>query len=133
MMKPLRSSLCLLAASIFAATAAAQTTGRGTPPVPVTVGGDGIVDACSLGLIIGLDDPAVRTGPGTRFRAVDTRKNGQKVNVCGERGSWYAVVYHPSGEPENCGVSTPLPKRQIYRGPCRSGWIDSNTVDVLTD
>jgi hypothetical protein len=97
--------------------------------VPVVIG-----DACTVGRIIGLDPASVRSGPGrTGYREVDRRLNGQRVYVCGERDSWFAVIYHPAGRAADCGVSVPWPSRKPYGGPCRSGWIDRNLVDIDED
>jgi len=97
--------------------------------VPVVIG-----DACPVGRIIGLDPASVRSGPGRGgYQEVDRRLNGQRVHVCGERDSWFAVIYHPSGRAADCGVSAPGPSRKPYGGPCRSGWIDRNVVDIDED
>jgi hypothetical protein len=42
---------------------------------------------------------------------------------------WFAVVWHDiDGASRSCGVSTPLPARRDYQGPCESGWIPSALV-----
>jgi hypothetical protein len=39
---------------------------------------------------------------------------------------WFAIVWHEAeGASRSCGVSTPLPSRSDYSGPCNSGWIPS--------
>jgi hypothetical protein len=89
------------------------------PNVPVLAGGEADYDACgSQGVVRGLDPGgdgflAVRGGPSS--------KHGMIVNLCDQRGSWLGVVY--SHETMDCGVGTPWPRRQVYSGPCRSGWV----------
>ena len=103
--------------------------------VAVVVGGDETVDACALGKVIGLDPAFVRAGPAASkaYRETDRRTNGQFVYVCAEKGKWYGVVYHPSGEAKDCGVASPIARRRPYVGPCKSGWMEQNVVDVVAD
>jgi hypothetical protein len=123
MRKPLCSALCALA--LAPPLAAAERA------VPVIVGGHDGAACPSVGRIVGLDPAPVRSGPHrTGYREIDRRLNGQMVFVCGEQGLWFAVVYHPSGRAEDCGVSNPRPERRPYAGPCRSGWIEVNAVDL---
>ena len=99
--------------------------------VPVRISGRDGAACPSVGRIIGLDPASIRSGPHrTGYREIDRRLNGQKVRVCGERDSWFAVVYHPSGRAADCGVSRPWPGRRAYAGPCRWGWIDADAVDI---
>ncbi len=97
------------------------------PNVPVLAGGEAEFDACgSQGVVRGLDPKgdgflAVRSGPGSGHAMLDKIHNGDIVNLCDQRGSWLGVVY--SHETEDCGVGTPWPRRQVYSGPCRSGWV----------
>lgn len=116
----------------FAQAAVAQGT-----EVPVTVGGDGPdFDACGgLGRVVGLNPRgdnflAVRVGPSTRFTKVDEVYTDYALYLCETRGEWYGVVYHRSGKPADCGVSTPR-RRQPYSGPCRSGWVHGSYVEVI--
>jgi hypothetical protein len=103
--------------------------------VPVMVGGDADYDACgTLGVVTGLDPYgdnflSLRAGPGgggTEILRLDT---GAEVIICDERGSWYGVVYPPSGS--DCGVSSPIVQRAAYRGPCKSGWVAKRYVEVI--
>jgi hypothetical protein len=59
---------------------------------------------------------------GTRF-FVCTRSMDQK---------WLGIVVHESGALDpSCGVSTPLPRRRSYEGPCRAGWVSSASVRLI--
>ena len=105
--------------------------------VPVMVGGDAETDACSaVGQVKGLKAGgdgflAVRSGPGTTYRMVDKIGNGQLVYLCESSadGDWLAVVYALGDE--DCGVTSPLPSRQPYRGHCRAGWVKATWVEVV--
>lgn len=94
--------------------------------VPVMVGGEAELDACGgVGEVRGLNPRgdgflAVRAGPGGKFPMIDRLYNGNRVYFCDKRGDWIGIVY---GDPkQDCGVASPLPKRQSYKGPCQSGW-----------
>jgi hypothetical protein len=103
--------------------------------VPVTPGGDAVLDACaSLGKVRGLRRDgdnflAVRSGPGTRYTKIDKLVNGDEIYVCNERLPWLGVVY--SGLGEDCGVTTPWPEAGPYDGPCKSGWVHRNWVEII--
>lgn len=125
-------SLSLLALLAPASPGAAQGL-----DVPVTVGGEAELDACdAVGEIVGLDPRgdnflSVRSGPGgTPYREIDRLHTGDKVRLCEARGPWRGVVYAPrdrTGGAE-CGVSSPIPRRAPYAGPCRAGWIHHRYV-----
>ncbi len=61
--------------------------------------------------------------PGARF-FVCTTSHDQR---------WSGIVWdEASGMLEaRCGVSAPLPRRQDYAGPCRSGWVQSAFVRLV--
>ncbi len=61
--------------------------------------------------------------PGARF-FVCTTSHDQR---------WSGIVWdEASGTLDaRCGVSTPLPRRQDYAGPCRSGWVQSAFVRLV--
>jgi hypothetical protein len=93
---------------------------------PVMVGGLAELDACGgLGEVQGLNPRsngflAVRKGPGSHYPMIDRLYNGDQVYFCDDHRGWIGIIY---GKPrQNCGVSSPLPKRQPYKGPCTSGW-----------
>jgi hypothetical protein len=45
---------------------------------------------------------------------------------------WMGIVYDESGTlSPACGVSSPVPGRRDYEGPCRSGWISSAFVKLI--
>ena len=95
---------------------------------PVKVGGERSLDACGgVGIVVGLDPKgdnflAVRSGPGTNYKMIDKLRLGQMYFDCDVQGNWIGIVYSPSPNAA-CGVSSPIRKRQAYRGSCRSGWV----------
>lgn len=104
--------------------------------VPVTVGGDAVLDACgSLGRVHGLKADgdgflAVRAGPGAAYATTDKLGENREVMMCGQRGEWVAVVYADS-RLGRCGVSAPIAERQPYRGPCKSGWVHGRWIELM--
>jgi hypothetical protein len=103
--------------------------------VPVMVGGLAELDACGgLGEVRGLNPRgdaflAVRKGPGRKYPMIDRLYNGNRVYFCDDYGEWIGIVY---GEPaQDCGVSSPLPKQQPYKGPCESGWVHRNWLVLI--
>ena len=109
----------------FAAAASAAS-----PSVPVQVGDVPELDACVSWGEASAARLTVRSGPGTTFAAIDTVTSAQGLHLCDVRGEWIGVVYTPGGELADCGVSAPMPARQTYAGPCRSGWVHKKLVKV---
>lgn len=97
----------------------------------LTLGGDDM-DACaSNGVVVGLKANgdnflAVRKGPGTRHAKIDELRNGDEVFICTGDGAWMGIVYGG----RDCGVSSPIVPARIYRGPCRSGWVHQDFIEV---
>ena len=109
-------------------------TGYTSGKVPVMVGGSTEIDACgSLGAVHGLPGKpnsflAVRSGPDTKYTLIDRLYNGAQVYFCDTQGEWIGIVYQTSTQ--DCGVSSPLPKSQSYKGPCKSGWAHRKWLTV---
>jgi len=104
------------------------------PQVAVTIQSSDKYDACSNGLVSGLDPKdegflAVKSGPGLNYKRIDKLFNGEQVYLCGQKGDWYAIVYTKTRR--NCNVSTPWPKTLPYTGPCRSGWAHKRWIEVI--
>jgi len=131
-MKTSKAALLTLALTLSAGSIAAA------PPraVPVVVGGDEILDACgSLGRVHGLKADgdgflAVRNGPGAAYAIADKLVENREVLMCDQRGEWIAVVYD-DGRLGRCGVTSPIAKRQPYRGPCKSGWVHGKWIELM--
>lgn len=103
--------------------------------VPVMVGGEAELDACGgLGAVHGLNPRgegflAVRAGPNSKYPIIDRLYNGDQVYFCDKHGEWIGIVY---GKPmQDCGVSSPLRRRQPYKGSCQSGWAHRNWLVLI--
>ncbi|MBS0511615.1 MAG: integron [Proteobacteria bacterium] len=122
----------LTAGATALAMAAGHARADAPAEVPVMIGGEAELDACaSTGIVSGLRGGvgsflAVRRGPGLRFATTDRLRNGARLWLCDARGGWLGVVYAADGR--DCGVSSPQPARQPYRGPCTSGWVSERFV-----
>jgi hypothetical protein len=134
MIRRSRLAPCAALAAFFAASASAQEA----PTVPVMVGAVPDMDACmSLGRVTGLDPAgdnflAVRAGPGADNAEIDRLAQGHTVNVCEGRDGWLGVVYAPAGEDFfDCEVGSPVDSHQPYAGPCRSGWVFEDYVEMI--
>lgn len=99
----------------------------------VRVGGSADYDACgSLGVPTGLNPRgdnflAVRAAPNSGAAMRDKLRPGQQFYICQQSGGWVGIVYGRGG----CGVTSPIARRQAYRGPCRSGWVFGRFVRVV--
>lgn len=102
------------------------------PLVPVMVGGERDLDACgSTGGVSGLRGGpgsflAVRSGPGLGFGQIGRLRLNTRVWICENRAGWLGIVYRL--DDRDCGVSSPLPDRRPYAGPCASGWVSKRYV-----
>jgi hypothetical protein len=104
-----------------------------TSIVPVMIGGEPDMDACSVGIIGGLSANgflAVRSGASTKYPIIDKLYNGDSVSMCDTKGKWEGVVYgkdcRSSGRRD--APSSIIPKRKHYEGSCNSGWIYSKWI-----
>ncbi len=103
----------------------------------VMVGGEAEFDACgATGQVTGLNPKgdgflAVRSGPGTSYKERDRLRNGDLVIMCDESGDWIGIVYELGDPDRDCGTGTPIPERTAYDGPCQSGWVHRNWVQLI--
>jgi len=102
---------------------------------PVMVGQEPDLDACtSLAIVAGLKHSllAVRGGPGSDRRQVDSLANGQELYICdsSQKSPWVGVVY-AKGQRIECGVTSPSGSLHAYAGPCRHGWVSTRWVKVI--
>jgi hypothetical protein len=61
-------------------------------------------------------------------------RSGGRFFVCSRSldQKWFGIVYDDSLELKPaCGVSEPVPTRQAYPGPCKSGWVSSPFVKLI--
>ncbi len=101
--------------------------------MPVMYGGEADFDACSsLGEIRGINHQgdgfiAIRSGVGSKYAIKDKiHNNGTRVTICDRQGKWLGIVYG-----KDCGTSSPISKRQPYKGNCKSGWVYEKYVVII--
>ncbi len=133
--------------------AMAETQIESTLARPVTIGEDGPqLDACgALGVVRGLavgKTLAIHAAPFREAKATAQLVNGARVHVCTRSldQKWLGVVVLPGAPapdgddvggnevlpaPADCGVSSPVDRRQVYDGPCKSGWVSSGFVRLI--
>jgi hypothetical protein len=103
----------------------------------VTIGEDGSrLDACGgLGQVVrpGANGLSLRAAPFDDAKELVKLAEGQRVWICTRTidQKWLGVVVPPArapGEPAettDCGVASPVDRKQAYAGPCASGWVAS--------
>jgi len=109
---------------------------------PVVIGEDGPrLDACgTIGAVnrSGAAGLALRAAPFADARIVAQLADDQRVHVCTRSldQRWLGVVVPPTPAQEgaptvDCGVSSPVDRKQPYDGPCVSGWLASPYVQLI--
>lgn len=118
---------------------------------PVMIGEDGPrLDACgALGQVVqaGANGLALRAAPFADAREVDRLRNGDRTYICTRSidQKWLGVVVQPapatpianetdnenSGDPVDCGVSSPVERKTAYDGPCVGGWVSSAYIRLI--
>ncbi len=115
---------------------------------PVTIGEDGPrLDACgALGQVtrVGPKGLALRTAPFEDARETARLAEGDRAYICTRSldQKWLGVVLPPpalaekgaanaSGPAMDCGVTSPVDRKQPYDGPCRSGWVSSAAIRLI--
>jgi hypothetical protein len=122
--------------ALLLTTSSASLAESPSGSVPVYIGDDPGLDAClSWGEVQGLHHSklAVRRGPGVDYEQVDELDNGQGLYLCdaSAEGDWIGVVYRTGESEPDCGVTSPVPERRAYDGPCKSGWVHRRWVRVI--
>lgn len=115
-----------------AAYAKGEKAGRKISSIPdrnVQVGGDANMDACSgYGIVIATTTLFKMAGGQYAFDKVDVN---QKVYSCDfdEANGSVGIVFGRANQ--DCKVSSPIEKKQDYKGPCKSGWIKKEFFELL--
>ena len=81
------------------------------------------------------DSLAVRGAPFDTATETGRVPSGGRFFVCSRSldQKWFGIVYADEAVPaERCGVSSPVPRRRDYDGPCRSGWVQSALVKLVS-
>lgn len=110
---------------------------------PVTIGEDGPrLDACgALGQVTraGANGLSLRAAPFADAKELARLGEGRRAWICTRSldQKWLGVVVQPATiegnatEAPDCGVSSPVDRRQPYDGPCQSGWVSSAYVQLI--
>jgi uncharacterized protein YgiM (DUF1202 family) len=101
--------------------------------VPVMVGEVARLNACpSLGVITSANEVSLHSGPGDGYQVITKLEKGDHVHVCSifRDSQWTGVVLAMDGILD-CGVWSPIPAPKPYDGPCISGWIPANAVEIV--
>ena len=108
---------------------------------PVTIGEDGPrFAACGgLGQVIQTDTAGlpVRAAPFADAKALTELADGSRAFICTRSidQRWLGIIVSPPAEegrpPIDCGVLSPVERRQIYDGPCLSGWVSSSYIRLV--
>ena len=78
---------------------------------------------------------AVRAAPYEQDEEIDRLAPGSEFFICSRTYDqrWFGIVYDEGGRAtERCGVSSPVPSRRTYRGPCAAGWVASASVRFVS-
>lgn len=115
-------ALILMATSLLGASAMAIPTG------PVMVGGAADFDACGGWGLTTVTTTLFVTDEVTGQVKFETIDASTGVYFCDDQtdgdGEYTGIVF--STDPNvSCGVSSPIAKRQAYKGACKSGWVKS--------
>ena len=64
---------------------------------------------------------------------IDHLPPGTEVWMCETRDGWEGIVFpsHPHQKFGDCGVSLPVEAPKTYHGPCKSGWINPKSVELI--
>ncbi|MFB0874646.1 MULTISPECIES: hypothetical protein [unclassified Sphingobium] len=110
---------------------------------PVTIGEDGPrLDACgAMGQVTraGTGGLSVRAAPFADAKELARLAEGQRAWICTRSldQKWLGVVVQPApaaddaAQAPDCGVTSPVDRRQPYAGPCPSGWVSSAYVRLI--
>lgn len=126
----------------YGANEDASLTRNGPSERAVLIGFDGPrFNACAgTGRVKNLGADSGRTlpvlsAPAGNADEVDTLASGRRVSMCQKVGDWVGVVYPPGAsgdEPSiDCGTGSPVSTRRAYEGPCRSGWVNENFLELV--
>lgn len=101
--------------------------------VPVVIGAHGQpdLDAClSMGAMT--SPVAVRLAPDPAAATSVRLSAGQDAYLCGTSadGAWESIVVPPAPGAD-CGVSGAVETPHSYAGPCKSGWVPVEQVEVI--
>jgi hypothetical protein len=95
----------------------------------VMVGGDAEFDACGgFGIVMATTTAISFRNGKMNFDKIEANTYVSSCDTSDDK-RFIGVIYGTKGQ--DCGVSSPIPKRQEYKGPCKSGWIKAEFYELL--
>ena len=83
----------------------------------------------------GLGEVPVRAAPYEQSEPIAALPPGAQFFICSRTNDqrWFGIVYDEGGEASaRCGVSSPVPQRRNYQGPCAAGWVQSVAIRLVS-
>lgn len=118
--------ISVVVATLFCGALFAQSSSQQT--VSVMLYPDMDHGTCSIGLQVNAGGAKLRSGPGPKFPVVATLIAGHVVSGCDKHDGWDGVI---DGQDESCSVGISVITKRPYVGPCKSGWIDQNSLTSI--
>lgn len=121
-----------------AADAAAAPSALGTVPVRIGDMGASFAACSGAGTTRNLgagETLPVREAPFDAAGEIGSVPAGAQFFICtrSHDQKWLGIVYEADGAlAGRCGVSAPTTQRRAYDGPCRSGWVSSAFVKLIS-
>ncbi|HWT12428.1 MAG TPA: hypothetical protein VN231_06720 [Allosphingosinicella sp.] len=84
---------------------------------------------------VGSEPVPVRAAPFEQAQQIDSLEQDAQFFICSRSHDqrWFGIVYDEGGRAgERCGVSSPVPSRRSYRGPCAAGWVPSGRIRQIS-
>ncbi|MFN4186079.1 MAG: hypothetical protein ACK4M6_15000 [Hyphomonas sp.] len=126
------ASLLLMASLIAAPLSAQPRYSGGNEPVTLSATG---TDPCSAGVIADQGPEGavgVFPGPSMELEITEYVAGGTAIWVCETSidGDMRGIIYANFPDTD-CEVSAPVKEDVDYIGPCESGWVEADTVELL--
>jgi Bacterial SH3 domain len=127
----LARSLGAAAAGLILCAHGSIEAGQVRPKMSVLVGGEEKSEGCAGTAVVTVRRLNVRSGPGTTHAIIAHLTRGQSVSVCRRlSGGWVGIVIHSQDGPRDCRLSDAGPRQKAYTGPCDSGWVSEQYLQL---
>ena len=83
----------------------------------------------------GSEPVPVRAAPFEQAQQIDGLAQDAQFYICSRSHDqrWFGIVYDEGGQAgERCGVSSPVPSRRNYDGPCAAGWVPTARIRQIS-
>ena len=84
---------------------------------------------------VGSEAVPVRAAPFEQAQQIDGLAQDAQFYICSRSHDqrWFGIVYDEGGQAgERCGVSSPVPSRRNYDGPCAAGWVPGARIRQIS-